>query len=87
MIFEKQEYQQECINNIIELLSGFDFKNYGEDNLKKIFGSFHKKYFTIFQGSFLIWKHIFVRYSLYLTHKLFLIILITYFYLGIINNA
>lgn len=45
MIFEKQEYQQECINNIIELLSGFDFKNYGEDNLKKIFGSFHKKYF------------------------------------------
>lgn len=45
MIFEKQEYQQECINNIMELLSGFDFKNHGEDNLKSLFVDFHKKHF------------------------------------------
>lgn len=26
MIFEKLEYQQECIDNILELLESFDFK-------------------------------------------------------------
>ncbi|GAA8460371.1 hypothetical protein HpDR86_07760 [Helicobacter pylori] len=34
MIFEKQDYQQECINNIIALLDGFDFKRH--DALKFI---------------------------------------------------
>lgn len=27
MIFERQDYQQECIANIITLLEGFDFKH------------------------------------------------------------
>lgn len=27
MIFEKLEYQQECIDNILELLESFDFKS------------------------------------------------------------
>ncbi len=34
MIFEKQDYQQECINNIITLLDGFDFKRHDALNLK-----------------------------------------------------
>ncbi len=46
MIFEKQDYQQDCINNIINLLKGFDFKKHSADNLKKLFGDFQKEYFT-----------------------------------------
>ncbi len=34
MIFEKQDYQQECIYNIITLLDGFDFKRHDALNLK-----------------------------------------------------
>lgn len=46
MIFEKQDYQQDCINNIINLLKGFDFKKHSADNLKKLFTIFKKEYFT-----------------------------------------
>ncbi|WQY58923.1 DEAD/DEAH box helicase family protein [Helicobacter pylori] len=41
MIFEKQDYQQECINNIITLLDGFDFKCHDALNLKDCFYLFH----------------------------------------------
>ncbi|MCQ2634954.1 DEAD/DEAH box helicase family protein [Helicobacter pylori] len=41
MIFEKQDYQQECINNIITLLDGFDFKRYDALNLKDCLNQFH----------------------------------------------
>lgn len=34
MIFERQDYQQECIANIITLLEGFDFKHQNANNLK-----------------------------------------------------
>ncbi|EAK5535623.1 DEAD/DEAH box helicase [Campylobacter lari] len=40
MIFEKQEYQEKCINNIIELLKDFDFKK--QDNLKECLQEFYK---------------------------------------------
>ncbi|TKX32542.1 restriction endonuclease [Campylobacter aviculae] len=40
MIFEKQEYQEKCINNIIELLKDFDFKK--QDNLKQCLQNFYK---------------------------------------------
>ncbi|GAA6973286.1 DEAD/DEAH box helicase family protein [Helicobacter pylori] len=41
MIFEKQDYQQECINNIITLLDGFDFKHHDALNLKDCLSQFH----------------------------------------------
>ncbi|MBF7067374.1 DEAD/DEAH box helicase family protein, partial [Campylobacter volucris] len=40
MIFEKQEYQEQCINNIIKLLQDFDFKK--QDNLKECLQNFYK---------------------------------------------
>lgn len=39
MIFEKQGYQQECIDNIINLLENFDFKNPNAEMLKNCFES------------------------------------------------
>ncbi|GAA8462123.1 DEAD/DEAH box helicase family protein [Helicobacter pylori] len=41
MIFEKQDYQQECINNIITLLDGFDFRRHDALNLKDCLNQFH----------------------------------------------
>lgn len=41
MIFEKQDYQQECITNIITLLDGFDFKRHDALNLKDCLSKFH----------------------------------------------
>lgn len=41
MIFEKQDYQQECIDNIITLLENFDFKRHNAENLKSCFANFH----------------------------------------------
>ncbi|EPZ71628.1 DEAD/DEAH box helicase family protein [Helicobacter pylori] len=41
MIFEKQDYQQECVNNIITLLDGFDFKRHDALNLKDCLSQFH----------------------------------------------
>ena len=41
MIFERQDYQQECITNIITLLDGFDFTRHNADNLKSCFAHFH----------------------------------------------
>ncbi|MBC5857980.1 DEAD/DEAH box helicase family protein [Campylobacter jejuni] len=40
MIFEKQEYQEKCINNILKLLKDFDFKK--QDNLKECLQNFYK---------------------------------------------
>lgn len=42
MIFEKQEYQQNCINNIITLLEDFDFKNPSASSLKESLSKFYK---------------------------------------------
>lgn len=39
MIFEKQNYQQVCINNILTLLQDFDFKS--QDNLPECLKRFH----------------------------------------------
>ena len=41
MIFEKQDYQQECIENIIALLENFDFKHQNVENLQSCFANFH----------------------------------------------
>lgn len=41
MIFEKQDYQQECIDNIITLLENFDFKHQNVENLQSCFANFH----------------------------------------------
>ncbi len=41
MIFEKQDYQQECIENIITLLENFNFKHQSAENLKDCFAKFH----------------------------------------------
>lgn len=40
MIFEKQEYQEKCINNIIKLLENFNFKE--QNNLKQCLQDFYK---------------------------------------------
>lgn len=40
MIFEKQEYQEQCISNIIKLLKNFDFKK--QNNLKECLKQFYK---------------------------------------------
>ena len=42
MIFERQDYQQDCINNIINLLKDFDFKKHDANNLKEVFNNFLK---------------------------------------------
>lgn len=41
MIFERQEYQQNCIDNIKEILSNFDFTKQG--NLKECLQDFYKR--------------------------------------------
>ncbi|ETD26600.1 DEAD/DEAH box helicase family protein [Helicobacter canis] len=41
MIFEKQDYQQNCIDNIREILSNFDFTKQG--NLKECLQDFYKR--------------------------------------------
>lgn len=41
MIFEKQEYQQECISNVIEILREFDFKRHDRANLCECLKKFH----------------------------------------------
>lgn len=41
MIFERQEYQQNCIDNIKEILSNFDFTK--QDNLKECLQDFYKR--------------------------------------------
>ena len=41
MIFERQDYQQECIANIITLLENFDFKHQNANNLKSCLTKFH----------------------------------------------
>ena len=41
MIFERQDYQQECIANIITLLEDFDFKHQNANNLKSCLINFH----------------------------------------------
>ena len=48
MIFERQDYQQDCINNIINLLRDFDFKKHSANNLKEIFYTFQKENPNIF---------------------------------------
>lgn len=44
MIFEKQEYQKKCINNITALLKEFDFKEHRIGNLKECFEQFYKEF-------------------------------------------
>ncbi len=41
MIFERQDYQQECIANIIALLEDFDFKHQNAQTLKSCLTKFH----------------------------------------------
>lgn len=41
MIFEKQDYQQECIANIISLLENFDFINHDAETLKDCLDKFY----------------------------------------------
>ena len=48
MIFERQDYQQDCINNIINLLRDFDFKKHNANNLKELFYTFQKENPAIF---------------------------------------
>lgn len=48
MIFEKQEYQVKCIDNIITLLKDFDFKR--QDNLKECLKEFYKSTFLPMQN-------------------------------------
>ena len=43
MIFERQDYQQECIENIITLLEHFDFKAHSTQNLKECLQDFYAK--------------------------------------------
>lgn len=40
MIFEKQDYQQNCLGNIIKILQDFDFKK--QENLKECLETFYK---------------------------------------------
>ena len=42
MIFERQDFQQECIDNIIAILQDFNFKE--QDNLKECLKKFYKNY-------------------------------------------
>lgn len=41
MQFENQQYQQDCIGNIVTLLQDFDFKNHNIQNLKECFEKFY----------------------------------------------
>lgn len=41
MQFENQQYQQDCISNVISLLQDFDFKNQNTQNLKECFEKFY----------------------------------------------
>ncbi|MBX7490748.1 DEAD/DEAH box helicase family protein [Helicobacter turcicus] len=41
MIFERQDYQQECINNIISVLEDFDFDAHNAENLKTCLDKFY----------------------------------------------
>lgn len=42
MIFERQDFQQECINNIISILQDFNFKE--QNNLKDCLKHFYENY-------------------------------------------
>ncbi|MCR2101844.1 DEAD/DEAH box helicase family protein [Campylobacter upsaliensis] len=42
MIFEKQDYQQSCIDNITSLLTNFDFTTHNPQKLKKCLQDFYK---------------------------------------------
>lgn len=42
MIFEKQDYQQSCIDNITSLLTNFDFTTHNPQELKKCLQNFYK---------------------------------------------
>lgn len=42
MIFEKQDYQQSCIDNITSLLTNFDFTTHNPQKLKKCLQNFYK---------------------------------------------
>lgn len=46
MIFERQDFQQECINNIITILQDFNFKEQDnlQDNLKECLKKFYENY-------------------------------------------
>lgn len=44
MIFERQEYQQECIEHIMTLLENFDFKEPSTSNLKECFMEFYSNH-------------------------------------------
>lgn len=41
MIFEKQQYQQDCIDNIITLLKCFDFDTHDTQSLQECFQAFY----------------------------------------------
>ena len=41
MIFERQDYQQECIGNIISVLEDFDFDTHNAENLKNCLNKFY----------------------------------------------
>ncbi|WP_027327462.1 DEAD/DEAH box helicase family protein [Helicobacter pametensis] len=41
MIFESQQYQQDCINNIVTLLKDFDFATHDIQSLQKCFKNFY----------------------------------------------
>lgn len=41
MQFENQQYQQDCISNVISLLQDFDFKDHSIENLKECFERFY----------------------------------------------
>lgn len=42
MQFEKQDYQEECVKNIIEALKDFDFKNPSKESLKQSLTTFYQ---------------------------------------------
>lgn len=44
MIFEKQDYQQECIENITKILHNFDFKTQNANMLKSCLQTFYKQH-------------------------------------------
>lgn len=44
MIFEKQDYQQDCLENIIKILHNFDFKAQNVDMLKSCLQTFYNKH-------------------------------------------
>lgn len=41
MIFETQQYQQDCIDNIIALLKNFDFDTHSVQSLRECFKAFY----------------------------------------------